>query len=488
MAGYNDENRNAAPAKGAPALHALGGPLDPQADLDTVLPPLPAVAAHAREDNLNARSLASRIESHSARIAIVGQGHVGLPLALAFAGAGFTVTGIDTSRERVAALNAGRSGITDVPDTALQALRANGRYGATGDLDMLRHSDVVIICVPTPLGKSKDPDISFVMAAATEVGRRLHARQLVILESTTYPGTTQELLLPMFSARAGKAGEDFFLAFSPERTDPANAVFGVRDITKVVGGITPACSRLAALLYGQVIAEVLQVSSPRVAEMSKLYENMFRTVNIALANELALMCRNLGVDTREVIEAAATKPFGFLAFHPGPGVGGHRAGTGSACLSWKMKMSGYDPRFIRLAEEINRGMPACVVGLVSEALNRRKRSVKGARILVLGVAYKPGVGDIHESPALEIMSELLEKGAKLSYADPHVPVVCLGDERLDSVTVDAAAIREADCVLILTDHREFDYRGVAAGASLVVDTRNATWSLPAATGTEIIRL
>ncbi|HEX2669032.1 MAG TPA: nucleotide sugar dehydrogenase [Gammaproteobacteria bacterium] len=437
---------------------------------------------------MNARSLASRIEGHSARIAIIGQGHVGLPLALAFAGTGFAVTGIDTSRERVAALNAGRSGIADVPDAVLQALRVNGHYGATGDLDMLRHSDVVIICVPTPLGKSKDPDISFVMAAAAEVARRLHAGQLVILESTTYPGTTQELLLPLFSARAGKVGEDFFLAFSPERTDPANASFKVRDITKVVGGVTPACSRLAALLYGQIIAEVLQVSSPRVAEMSKLYENMFRTVNIALANEFALMCRNLGMDTREVIEAAATKPFGFIAFHPGPGVGGHRAGTGSACLSWRMKMNGYNARFIRLAEEINRSMPAHMVGLVSEALNRRKRSLKGARILVLGVAYKRGVGDIHESPALEIMSELLEKGATLSYADPHVPVVYLNDERLDSVTVDAAAIREADCVLILTDHQEFDYRGVAAGASLVVDTRNATWSMPAGAGTEIIRL
>ena len=283
-----------------------------------------------RDNPVDARALTGRIEGRFARITVIGQGYVGLPLAVEFAHAGFAVTGLDTSRDRVAALNEGRSPIPDVADKTLKALRATGHYSATADFDVLGESDVVIICVPTPLGKSKDPDISFVMAAAEQVASRLHPGQMVILESTTYPGTTEELLLPLFSAKGGKAGKDFFLAFSPERIDPANPSFKVRDIPKIVGGVTPECSRLAALLYSQIVAKVLQVSSPKVAEMVKLHENMFRNVNIALANELALMCHNLGVDTREVIDAAATKPFGFMAFHPGPGVGGHCIGIDSA--------------------------------------------------------------------------------------------------------------------------------------------------------------
>jgi len=441
-----------------------------------------------RDKPVTARSLTDRIEGHFARITVIGQGYVGLPLAIEFASAGFAVTGLDTSRDRVAALNDGRSPIPDVTHETLKALRAKGHYGASSDFETLNESDVVIICVPTPLGKSKDPDISFVMAAAEEVAKRLHAGQLVILESTTYPGTTEELLLPLFSGKVGKVGEEFFLAFSPERIDPANATFKVRDIPKVVGGITPECSRLTALLYSQIVAKVMQVSSPKVAEMTKLYENVFRNVNIALANELALMCRNLGVETREVIDAAATKPFGFMTFHPGPGVGGHCIGIDSAYLAWKMKMDGYDARFIHLAQQINQDMPACVVGMVAEALNRRSRSLSGANILVLGVAYKRGVGDIRESPALEVMDQLLKKGAKLSYADPHVPAVSVGGGvRLRAIAADGAAIRAADCVLILTDHAEFDYPGVVAGATLVVDTRNATWGIPSGGG-ELIRL
>ena len=445
---------------------------------------LPKKRSHNAVD---ANALTGRIEARFARITVIGQGYVGLPLAVEFASAGFAVTGIDTSRERVAALNGGRSPIPDVTDKTLKALRDKGHYGASSDFDILHESDVVIICVPTPLGKNKDPDISFVMAAADEVATRLHAGQLVILESTTYPGTTEELLLPLFSDKAGKAGEDFFLAFSPERIDPANATFKVGDIPKVVGGITPECSRLAALLYSQIVTKVMQVSSPKVAEMSKLYENVFRNVNIALANELALMCRNLGVETREVIDAAATKPFGFMAFYPGPGVGGHCIGIDSAYLAWKMKMDGYDARFIHLAEEINQGMPACIVAMVAEALNQHSRSLSGANILALGASYKRGVGDIRESPALEVMEQLLKKGAKISYADPHVPEVTVGGDKLHAIKADPAAVRGADCVVILTDHREFDYKDVVSGARLVVDARNATWGIPAGKG-EVIRL
>jgi UDP-N-acetyl-D-glucosamine dehydrogenase len=309
----------------------------------------------------------------------------------------------------------------------------------------------------------------------------------VVLESTTYPGTTQEVLQPMFEGRGGKAGADFFLAFSPERIDPANPRFKVRDIPKVVGGVTPECVRLAALLYGQIVVQVLPVSSPKVAELAKLYENVFRNVNIALVNELSLMCRRLGVETREVIDAASTKPFGFLPFQPGPGVGGHCIPVDPAYLSWKMRLNGYDARFIHLAEEINQSMPAHVVGLISEALNARRRSLNGASILALGVAYKRGVGDIRESPALDVLERLREKGARIAYADPYVPRILLNGTPLTSVPLDDAALAAADCVVILTDHADFDYPRVGRLASLVVDTRNATWGL-AAPQAEIIRL
>jgi len=436
---------------------------------------------------MNDKALTERIEKRTARITVMGQGYVGLPLAMEFARAGFKVAGLDTSHEKVEALNRGESPIDDVPSGELRSMRDAGRYAATTDFAVLSSADVAIICVPTPLRKSKDPDISYVMAAAAEVGRRLHPSQLVVLESTTYPGTTEEILLPMFSGNGGEAGKDFFLAFSPERIDPANPKFKVRDIPKVVGGVTEQCSRLAALLYGQIVPKVLEVSSPRVAEMAKLYENVFRNVNIALANELALMCHRLGVNTREVIDAASTKPFGFMPFHPGPGVGGHCIGIDSAYLAWKMRLNGYDARFIHLAEEINQSMPGRVVQMITDALNQRQRAINGAKILALGVAYKPGVADIRESPALEVIDQLRQKGAKVSYADPHVPTVGVNGTQLSSVIVDDAKIMAADCVLILTDHREFDYQRIASAASLVVDTRNATWGIrnPKA---EVIRL
>ena len=340
----------------------------------------------------------------------------------------------------------------------------------------------MIICVPTPLRKSKDPDISFVVAAGTEVAARYQPGQLVVLESTTYPETTEGLLLPIFQARGAKVGEDFFLAFSPERIDPANPTFKVKDIPKVVGGVTPACTRLAAMLYGQIVPRVYEVSSPKVAELAKLYENVFRNVNIALANEFALMCRRLGASTKEVIDAAATKPFGFMPFYPGPGIGGHCIPVDPLYLSWKLRLDGYESRFIALADEINRAMPSYVVEVTAEALNRQRRCLNGARILALGVAYKRGVGDIRESPALEILEKLREAGADVSYADPRVPSVVIDGALLKATELTAEGLTSSDCVLILTDHPEFDYRQIVELAPLVVDTRSATWGIPARPG------
>ena len=431
---------------------------------------------------MNESRLAARIRDRTARIAIIGQGYVGLPLAVEFARNGFSVVGVDTDLDRVGALQAGQSCTPDLLSEDLIELIQQGRYEATADSSALERADVVIICVPTPLRKSKDPDISFVIAAGTEVAAHYHPGQLVILESTTYPETTEGLLLPIFRGRGAKVGEDFFLAFSPERIDPANPTFKVKDIPKVVGGVTAACTRLAATLYGQIVPRIHEVSSPKVAELAKLYENVFRNVNIALANEFALMCRRLGVSTKEVIDAAATKPFGFMPFYPGPGIGGHCIPVDPLYLSWKLRLDGYESRFIALADEINRAMPAYVVDATAEALNGRRRCLNGARIIALGVAYKRGVGDIRESPALEILKRLRDKGADVSYADPLVPSVVLDGTPLKSIEPTAQALAAADCVLILTDHPEFDYRQVVELASLVIDTRNATWRIPAPQG------
>lgn len=428
-----------------------------------------------------------RLRARTARVTVVGQGYVGLPLALEFARAGFTVRGLDTDLDRVGALNAGRPHTPDVDSEALGAVLRQGRYEATADFSVLAESDVIIICVPTPLRKSKDPDISFVLAAGEQATAHFRPGQLMILESTTYPGTTEEVLLPLVAARGARVGVDFFLAFSPERIDPGNRAFRLREIPKVVGGVTSACTRLAGLLYRQIFVNVVEVSSPKVAELAKLCENVFRSVNIALANELAVMCRRLGVETREVIDAAATKPFGFLPFYPGPGIGGHCIPVDPNYLAWKMRLDGYEARFIHLADEINRSMPGYVVELVSEGLNRRRRCLNGARILALGVAYKRGVGDIRESPALEVLAMLLKRGAEVSYADPYVTSVAVGESVLKSVEVTDERLAEADCVAILTDHAEFDYRRIVETAPLVVDARNATWGIPGATG-RVIRL
>ena len=422
-------------------------------------------------------TLGRRIEAHTARITVIGQGYVGLPLAVEFAKTGFPVTGLDTDPDRVAALASGRSHIPDVPSDELQALLRAGRYRAVAEPAALADSDAVIICVPTPLGKSKDPDISYVVAASKEAAAHFRPGQLIILESTTYPGTTEELLLPLFQENGARIGDDLFLAFSPERIDPGNPTFKVKDIPKVVGGVTPTCSRLAAALYREIVPQVHEVSTPKVAELAKLYENVFRNVNIALANEFAVMCRYLGVDSREVIDAAATKPFGFMPFYPGPGIGGHCIPVDPLYLSWKMRLSGYEARFISLADEINRAMPAHVLSLVSEALNEAGRALKGSRILVLGVAYKRGIGDTRESPAYEIIATLLRKGAHVSYADPHVPAFMADGTELKAVEPTAKELRAAHCVLILADHREFDYGAVARHGRLIVDTRH---SVPAA--------
>lgn len=427
------------------------------------------------------------IESRTAKIGVMGQGYVGLPLAIEFAKAGFCVTGIDLDSEKIAALNCGESHIPDVPSSMVTNLVTAGHYRAATEMDVLAECDVVIICVPTPLRKAKDPDISFVLSAATEVNRRLRPGQLIILESTTYPGTTEEMLLPMFSEGGLKIGQDFFLAFSPERIDPGNKQFKVQDIPKVVGGISPECTRMAGLLYSQIVSQVLEVSSPTVAELAKLYENTFRSVNIALANEFALMCRCLGVSVWEVIEAAATKPFGFMPFSPGPGIGGHCIPIDPIYLSWKLRLNGYEARFIALADDINRSMPVQVVNLLVDGLNTRKKCLNGAQILILGVAYKRDVGDLRESPALDVIKELQQKGAKVVYADPFVQSLEHEGLDLNRVEVEADLVKRQDAIVILTDHREFDYLVVVENADLVVDSRNATRGIPATDG-RIIRL
>jgi UDP-N-acetyl-D-glucosamine dehydrogenase len=419
-------------------------------------------------------------------IGVIGLGYVGLPLAVAFAQSGASVIGVDLDPARVDAIQARRSFVEDVPTGVLAELVERGRLAATDDVARLADADAIVICVPTPLGKSKEPDISYIVAAADAVAGILRAGQLVVLESTTYPGTTQEVLLPRFEARGLEAGIDFFLAFSPERIDPGNQQFTLYDIPKVVGGLTPACRTLAAALYGRVSKEVVPVSSPETAEMVKLYENTFRSVNIALVNEFAIMCRRLRMSVWEVIRAASTKPFGFMPFYPGPGLGGHCLPSDPHYLSWKVRLEGYEPRFIAFADEINRRMPDYVVQLLADALNERERSIRGSNVLVLGVAYKANVGDTRDSPALEIVDTLLVKGARVEYHDPHVASLTVNGTRLGSVDWAAADLPARDAVLVLTAHAGYDWPTIVAASRLVIDTRNATAGCAAA-GT-VIRL
>jgi UDP-N-acetyl-D-glucosamine dehydrogenase len=414
----------------------------------------------------------------------VGLGYVGLPLAVEFANAGFSVTGIDLATDKVARINSGESYVQDVASRDIERLIDSGALHATADPSVIAELDTINICVPTPLRKTKDPDMSYIVSACEEIRTYLHSGMLISLESTTYPGTTEELLLPMLEGPNMRVGQDFFLCFSPERVDPGNPRFQTANIPKVVGGVTPECTRMATLFYSQALQAVVPVSSSKVAEMVKLLENTYRMINIGLANEMALMCDRIGVDVWEVIDAAATKPFGFMPFYPGPGLGGHCIPIDPFYLSWKTRQAGIEARFIELAGYINGQMPHFVVDRVRDALNEHSKAVKGSRIHILGVAYKRDIDDLRESPALDIIHLLSERGAHVTYTDPRVPCLAIDGLKLASVDLDTG-IAEADCVVIVTDHSDVDYAAVLAGSRLIVDTRNA---LRGAVSDKVVRL
>jgi len=433
------------------------------------------------ELRLAARTLEEKIRTRQARVGIVGLGYVGLPLAVEFAKAGFLVTGIDLSDSKTTQINAGDSYVGDVPSSTLAPLVDDGKLKATADFSVIRELDTVNICVPTPLRKTKDPDMSYIVSACGEVAKYLHPGMLIILESTTYPGTTDELVLPMLEQGGLKAGQDFFLCFSPERVDPGNPKYNTSNIPKVVGGTTPACSEMGRLFYSQALQHVVAVSSTQVAEMVKLLENTFRMINIGLVNEIALMCDRMGINVWEVIEAAATKPFGFMPFYPGPGLGGHCIPVDPFYLSWKTKQAGIEARFIELAGYINGQMPHFVVDKIQNALNDHSKPLKGSHIHILGVAYKKDIDDVRESPALDIMLLLKRRGARITYSDPYVPSLELEGEQMTSQDANT----DADCTVIVTDHSAFDYGKIAESARLIVDTRNA---LKGITSEKIVRL
>jgi UDP-N-acetyl-D-glucosamine dehydrogenase len=421
-------------------------------------------------------ALKEKISTKTARVGIVGLGYVGLPLAVEFAKAGFPVTGIDVQDNKIAALSRGESYVQDVPTSVLLPLVEGRKFTATTDFSVIRDLDTINICVPTPLRKTKDPDMSYIVSAAQEIAKYFHPGLLVILESTTYPGTTDELLLPMFEQSGLKAGQDFFLCFSPERVDPGNPVYQTLNTPKVVGGITPECTEVGRLFFAQALENVVPVSNTRVAEMVKLLENTFRMINIGLVNEMALMCDGMGINVWEVIDAAATKPFGFMPFYPGPGLGGHCIPIDPFYLSWKTKQSGIEARFIELAGYINGNMPHFVVDKVQHALNEHSKPVKGSHIHVVGIAYKRNIDDVRESPALDVMMLLEKRGARVTYSDPFIPTI-----RLDHSTMESRDLLEsaaaADCVVIITDHSGFDYPALLHSSKLIVDTRNAMKNL-----------
>ncbi len=417
--------------------------------------------------------LVRKIREKKIRSAVIGLGYVGLPLAVELAEAGIEVVGIDLDKNKVDAINAKRSYIQDVPTAKIKELVSKGMLSATTAYSALMNVDTINICVPTPLRKTKEPDISYIVKSAEQIARYLKKGQLIILESTTYPGTTDEVLLPMFEAKGLKVGKDFYLAFSPERVDPGNPQYHTKNIPKVVGGVTPACTEAAKALYEQAIENVHPVSSTRVAETVKLLENTFRSVNIGLVNELALMCDKMHINVWEVIDAAKTKPFGFMAFYPGPGLGGHCIPIDPLYLSWKARHFGFEARFIELAAHVNSAMPEHVSNIVADALNSRGKSVKGAKILILGVAYKKNVSDYRESPAFEVMHFLQHKGAVVSYNDPYVPGFQEGALKMKSTKLTAEVLKKVDCVVIITDHSNYDYKWIVEKSHLVVDTRNA---------------
>jgi len=418
-----------------------------------------------------AAALAEKIKNRTARVGVIGLGYVGLPLAVEYAQAGFHVTGIDLSESKVARVNAGDSYVGDVPTSVLAPLVEQGLLKATTDFAAMLELDTINIAVPTPLRKTKDPDMSYIVSATEEIVKYLHSGMLIILESTTYPGTTDELVLPMLEKSGLKVGEDFFLCFSPERVDPGNAKFQTKNIPKVVGGHTPACTELGRDFYGMALEHVVPVSSTQVAEMVKLLENTFRMINIGLVNEIAIMCDGMGINVWEVIDAAATKPFGFMPFYPGPGLGGHCIPIDPFYLSWKTKQAGIEARFIELAGYINGQMPHFVVSKVQNALNEVCKSVKGSKIVIYGTAYKRDIDDVRESPALDIIHLLKKRGAEVSYVDPYIPSIRLEGEVMTASP--AEIVKEADCVVIVTDHKCFDYKALVEDSNLLVDTRNA---------------
>jgi UDP-N-acetyl-D-glucosamine dehydrogenase len=415
-----------------------------------------------------------KIRERTARVAILGLGYVGLPLAVILAEAGFDVTGVEPDRRKVEDLDRGESYVQDVPTKQVANLIRSGKLRATTDFSVLAEADAVSICVPTPLRKTGDPDLSFILVATDELARYIHRGMVIVLESTTYPGTTREILLPKLCEASGlEVGKDFFLAFSPERVDPGREDWTTYNTPKVIGGITPACTEVATLWYQQALETVVPVSSAESAEMTKLLENTFRMINIGLVNEMAIMCDRLGLDVWEVIEAAATKPFGFMKFTPGPGLGGHCIPIDPLYLSWKLRALNYTARFIDLASEINTGMPRYVVSKVQDALNDRAKPLKGSEILVIGAAYKPDVDDIRESPALDIIGLLKQKGAEVDYHDPNILSIQHDDWSLESVPDVIESARKSDCVVIVTNHSTYDYNQILDSAPLIVDTRNA---------------
>ena len=425
--------------------------------------------------------LVSRFSQRTARIAVIGLGHTGLPLAVGFAEAGFGVTGIEIDPSRVAQINEGRSYLVDLPDEQLEAVVEGPGFAGQGALctttgyDALREADVAIICVPTPLNKTHDPDLSYIIAAADGVAKWIHCPQLIILESTTYPGTTEEVVLPRLEATGCRVGEDIWLAFSPERADPGQRKWNVHNTPRVVGGITPRCLQAAQTLYETTIERVIPASSCKTAEMVKLLENTFRAVNIGLVNEIALICDQLNIDVWEVIDAASTKPYGYMPFYPGPGLGGHCIPVDPHYLAWKLRSLNYNARFIELASQVNFGMPRHVVNMISESLNRVRKPLMGSEILILGVAYKRNVADIRESPALDIIHLLQAKGAQVSYNDPYVPTLYTdGVISLVSSPLDEGTLKRADCVVVVTDHSTYDWPWIVGNSRLLIDTRNAT--------------
>ncbi len=416
--------------------------------------------------------LAKRIEGRTARIGIIGLGYVGLPLAVEFAKEGFRVTGIDLDPKRVAGVNQARSYILDVPSDDLKTLRRAKRLSAAASFNTLGAQDAIIICVPTPLRKTREPDMSYILSATKEIAKHVRKGQLIVLESTTYPGTTEEVVLPALQARGLKVGRDFSLAFSPERIDPGNPTYTTRTIPKVIGGVTPTCTKLAAMLYGSAIHRTVPVSSSKAAEMVKLLENTFRAVNIGLVNEMALICDRLGIDVWEVIEAARSKPFGFMPFYPGPGIGGHCIPSDPMYLAWKVRVHGFEARFIELATQINGAMPEYVVEKVSAVLNARRKALKGSRVLLLGLAYKKDVGDLRDAPAFDVSRLVKVRGAIVGFHGPFVSSTALNGSRAASVPLTASTLRRSDCVVLLTNHSRVDYDLILRYAPVIVDTRN----------------